>query len=181
MFINKAPDGKNNICGATVARLRKALGISQRELADRLQLAGFDIEKNGVQRIESGQRFVTDIELGYISNVLAVDVDVLLVKARHVDFNDIVLIGFCNVGLHVICLSVETREEIVVQQVAHARAHYVVKHVVMTLNFISHIQNFLSYNNSYHLYTFILVCILKNTTLHFAKFSAPRQKLFDLC
>ena len=78
MFINKAPDGKNNICGATVARLRKALGISQRELADRLQLAGFDIEKNGVQRIESGQRFVTDIELGYISNVLAVDVDVLL-------------------------------------------------------------------------------------------------------
>ena len=78
MFINKAPDGKNNICGATVARLRKALGISQRELADRLQLAGFDIEKNGVQRIESGQRFVTDIELGYLSNVLAVDVDELL-------------------------------------------------------------------------------------------------------
>ena len=78
MFINKAPDGKNNICGATVARLRKAMGISQRELADRLQLAGFDIEKNGVQRIESGQRFVTDIELGFLSNVLAVDVDVLL-------------------------------------------------------------------------------------------------------
>lgn len=78
MFINKAPDGKNNICGATVARLRKALGISQRELADRLQLAGFDIEKNGVQRIESGQRFVTDIELGFLSNVLAVDVDFLL-------------------------------------------------------------------------------------------------------
>ena len=78
MFINKAPDGKNNICGATVARLRKAMGISQRELADRLQLAGFDIEKNGVQRIESGQRFVTDIELGFLSNVLAVNVDVLL-------------------------------------------------------------------------------------------------------
>ena len=78
MFINKAPDGKNNICGATVARLRKAMGISQRELADRLQLAGFDIEKNGVQRIESGQRFVTDIELGFLSNVLAVDVELLL-------------------------------------------------------------------------------------------------------
>ncbi len=78
MFINKAPDGKNNICGATVARLRKALGISQREFADRLQLAGFDIEKNGVQRIESGQRFVTDIELGFLSNVLATDVESLL-------------------------------------------------------------------------------------------------------
>lgn len=78
MFINKAPDGKNNLCGATVARLRKAMGISQRELADRLQLAGFDIEKNGVQRIESGQRFVTDIELGFLSKVLQVDVELLL-------------------------------------------------------------------------------------------------------
>ena len=78
MFINKAPDGKNNICGAHVARLRKAMGISQRELADRLQLAGFDIEKNGVQRIESGQRFVTDIELKFLSKVLDTDVVLLL-------------------------------------------------------------------------------------------------------
>lgn len=78
MFINKAPDGKNNICGANVARLRKALGISQRELAERLQFAGLDIEKNGVQRIESGHRFVTDIELGFLSDVLAVDIETLL-------------------------------------------------------------------------------------------------------
>lgn len=78
MFINKAPDGKNNICGAKVSRLRKALGISQRELADRLQIAGFDIEKNGVQRIESGQRFVTDIELKFLANVLVTDVEYLL-------------------------------------------------------------------------------------------------------
>ena len=78
MFINKAPDGKNNICGANVARLRKAMGISQRELAKRLQIAGLDIEKNGVQRIEAGHRFVTDIELGFLSNVLAADIDMLL-------------------------------------------------------------------------------------------------------
>ena len=45
MFINKAPDGKNNICGANVASLRKAMGISQRELAERLQFTGLDIEK----------------------------------------------------------------------------------------------------------------------------------------
>ncbi len=78
MFINKAPDGKNNICGNNVARLRKAMGISQRELADRLQFAGLDIEKNGVQRIESGHRFVTDIELGFLSDVLTVDIETLL-------------------------------------------------------------------------------------------------------
>ena len=37
---------------------RKELQISQRELADWLQLIGLDIDKNAIQRIESGQRFV---------------------------------------------------------------------------------------------------------------------------
>ena len=46
-----------------VKELRKALQISQRELSDRLQVVGLDIDKNAVQRIESGQRFVTDIEI----------------------------------------------------------------------------------------------------------------------
>lgn len=52
--------------------------ISQRELADRLQLIGLDIDKNAVQRIESGQRFVTDIELIKISKVLEKSYDNLL-------------------------------------------------------------------------------------------------------
>lgn len=72
MFINKTPDGRNNICGAKVALLRKAEGISQRELADRLQRLGLDVDKNAVQRIESGQRFVTDIELGYLAKAFGI-------------------------------------------------------------------------------------------------------------
>ena len=63
MFINKAQDGSNNISGKNIAKYRKELGISQRELADRLQLLGLDLDKNAIQRIESGKRFVTDIEL----------------------------------------------------------------------------------------------------------------------
>ena len=35
MFTNKSADGRNNICGTVVAKLRKELRISQRELADR--------------------------------------------------------------------------------------------------------------------------------------------------
>ena len=70
MFINKTSDGRNNICGVNIARLRKEMRISQRELADRLQLVGLDIDKNAVQRIESGQRFLTDIELLYFCRVL---------------------------------------------------------------------------------------------------------------
>ena len=72
MFINKSHDGRNNICGIKVALLRKAEGVSQRELADRLQRLGLDVDKNAVQRIESGQRFVTDIELGYLAKAFGI-------------------------------------------------------------------------------------------------------------
>ncbi len=72
MFINKAANGSNNLCGAQVARLRTAMGISQRQLADLLQLEGLEIDKNAVQRIEAGKRFVTDIELVHLSRVLRV-------------------------------------------------------------------------------------------------------------
>ena len=78
MFINKSQDGLNNFCGKNIAQFRKALNISQRELADRLQLAGLDIDKNAVQRIECGKRFVTDIEIVYISKVLNVSYEDLL-------------------------------------------------------------------------------------------------------
>lgn len=78
MFINKAADKRNNICGKNVAIFRKEMEISQRELADRLQLIGLDIDKNAVQRIESGQRFVTDIELIALSKALSHSVNDLL-------------------------------------------------------------------------------------------------------
>jgi len=78
MFINKTADGRNNVCGIAVARLRKNEGISQRELADRLQRSGMDVDKNAVQRIESGQRFVTDIELLHLSKTLGVSFEQLL-------------------------------------------------------------------------------------------------------
>ena len=47
---------------------------SQRELADDLQRLGLDIDKNAVQRIEAGKRFVTDIELAAFAEVFSVDI-----------------------------------------------------------------------------------------------------------
>lgn len=70
MFINKTNDGRNNICGQQISKYRTQLNISQRELADRLQINGLDIDKNAIQRIEAGKRFVTDIELIVIAKVL---------------------------------------------------------------------------------------------------------------
>ena len=78
MFINKTKDGKNNLCGPRVTVLRKERKWSQRMLADKLQLAGLDLDKNAIQRIEAGLRFVTDIELLALSRVLEVPLPDLL-------------------------------------------------------------------------------------------------------
>ena len=78
MFTNKTMEGKNNLCGPSVAKRRKNMGLSQRQLADALQLAGLDVDKNAIQRIESGARFVTDIELVYLSRVLELSLEELL-------------------------------------------------------------------------------------------------------
>lgn len=80
MFINKTADGRNNLCGVQVSIHRKNMGISQRELADRMQIAGIDIDKNAIQRIECGKRFVTDIELLKLSQVLDCTLEELLLN-----------------------------------------------------------------------------------------------------
>lgn len=79
MYKNK--NGKlNNISGKNIAEIRKSLSpkVSQRALADKMQLFGIDIDKNAIQRIESGQRFVTDIEILAFSKVLNTNVETLL-------------------------------------------------------------------------------------------------------
>ena len=78
LFINKGVNGDNNICGKKVAEIRKQMGKSQRELADMLELLGLDVDKNAVQRIEAGKRFVTDIEIVYLSKALNTTVNELL-------------------------------------------------------------------------------------------------------
>lgn len=77
MFKNRALDGSNNMCGKKIPLLRAKMGLSQREVADRLQIMGIDIDKNAVQRIESGERFVTDIELKALSALFNVSMEEL--------------------------------------------------------------------------------------------------------
>lgn len=80
MFKNKTDTGRNNICGEKVAVLRKGTTpkMSQRILAEKLQINGIDVDKNAVQRIESGERFVTDIELKVLAKIFNVSCDDLL-------------------------------------------------------------------------------------------------------
>lgn len=78
MFINKSKDGSNNLCGKKIAELRGKLNISQRQLADKMQLVEIDIDKNAIQRIECGKRFITDIELVAFAKVFNVTLDELV-------------------------------------------------------------------------------------------------------
>lgn len=78
MFINKTKDGKNNLIGPSLAVLRTQMKLSQRAFADRLQIEGLEIDKNAIQRMECGKRFVTDIELVKICQVLKVTPNELL-------------------------------------------------------------------------------------------------------
>lgn len=80
MFKNKSENGRNNICGEKIRELRKSgtEKMSQRMLAEKLQLRGIDVDKNTIQRMESGERFVTVIELKVLAEVFGVTSDELL-------------------------------------------------------------------------------------------------------
>ncbi len=78
MFINKTSEGLNNVCGKNISKLRMEMKISQKKLADRMQLVGIDIDKNAIQRIECGKRFVTDIEIIAFAKIFDVSFEELL-------------------------------------------------------------------------------------------------------
>ena len=78
MFKNKNEDGTLNLCCQKIIIMRKGKKLSQRALADQLQLIGMDLNKNAIQQIESGQRFVTDIELKAFADFFNVTTDELV-------------------------------------------------------------------------------------------------------
>lgn len=79
-YNTKSPTGQNNLCGIKIKNYRLSMPepYSQRMLADEMQRHGADMDKNIIQRIESGERFVTDIELKIFAEVLGITADELL-------------------------------------------------------------------------------------------------------
>ncbi|MFI3141783.1 MAG: helix-turn-helix transcriptional regulator [Clostridia bacterium] len=80
MYKNKGKDGSLNISGKKIQELRCQMSpyVSQKKLADKLQLLGLDIDKNAIQKIEAGTRFITDIELIYFAKLFNITTDELL-------------------------------------------------------------------------------------------------------
>lgn len=67
-----------NLIRKQLIALRKAQGLSQRDLAYKLQLAGYDVDKNLITRIETGKRYVTDIELKALAEFFEVSYEYLI-------------------------------------------------------------------------------------------------------
>lgn len=66
--------------GARVKEARLRLGLSQEELAVKLQLLGLQIRQMAVSRTETGKRLVPDFELPILAEALDVTTDWLLGK-----------------------------------------------------------------------------------------------------
>ena len=78
MFKIKAADGTNNITGRAIMQIRKSKKLSQRRLATKMQLLGFDVDHYFIRRVENGERFVTDIDLVIFSRALEVPISAIL-------------------------------------------------------------------------------------------------------
>ncbi|KLU69345.1 MAG: hypothetical protein RHS_4814 [Robinsoniella sp. RHS] len=70
-------DGKN-IVAARLKTLREHYGYSQRDLADQLQLADFDVDKNMITRIETNNRYVSDFEIKALAEFFDISYSYLL-------------------------------------------------------------------------------------------------------
>lgn len=70
--------GEKNLIANNLIELRKKHHISQRLLAYKLQLAGYDMDKNVITRIETNKRYVTDIELKALCEIFDITYEELI-------------------------------------------------------------------------------------------------------
>ncbi len=70
--------GEKNLISQRLIELRRENGLSQRDLAEKLQLAGYDMDKNVITRIETNKRYVTDLELKALSEIFHVSYGFLI-------------------------------------------------------------------------------------------------------
>lgn len=70
--------GEKNLISQRLIELRREKGLSQRDLAEKLQLAGYDMDKNVITRIETNKRYVTDLELKALSEIFDVSYEYLI-------------------------------------------------------------------------------------------------------
>ena len=67
----RSDTGRKNLISENLIDLRRRHNLSQRDLVQKLQIAGCDMDKNVITRIETQKRYVTDIEIKKLCEVLS--------------------------------------------------------------------------------------------------------------
>ena len=83
---------RKNLIGTKLIALRKKYNLSQRGLAQKLQEAGYHLDKNVITRIETGKRHIYDIEIKGICEVFQIRAESLLAskeKREETDWQNI--------------------------------------------------------------------------------------------
>lgn len=70
-------EGRKNIIGGKVRKLRTTAGLTQKELAEKIQLHGYEFDRLTILRIEAGDRFVADFEVQALAAGLDVEIQTL--------------------------------------------------------------------------------------------------------
>lgn len=83
----RTEDGGKNLISRQLIELRKRNKYSQRDLAYKLQLEGYDIDKNAITRIETNKRYVSDFELKALSDIFHVSYEYLIDGDAKSDMN----------------------------------------------------------------------------------------------
>lgn len=74
----RTSSGEKNLISYRLIELRRQHNLSQRDLSRKLQLAGYDMDKNVITRIETNKRYVTDIEICALAHIFGVSCDYLI-------------------------------------------------------------------------------------------------------
>lgn len=75
--VSRKRNDRNSV-GEVASHLRRQQNLTQEDLAGRAAAIGWNISRDVVKRIESGEREVTDIELRLLAKSLRVPAAVLL-------------------------------------------------------------------------------------------------------
>ncbi len=70
--------GNKNIISSELRRQRKLCGLSQSQLAAKMQTMGVNIDQQMISKIEKNTRLVTDYELACLCDILHISADQML-------------------------------------------------------------------------------------------------------
>lgn len=63
-----------NITGKNIKQIRKDKKITQEDLCARMQVMGFKLSRSDISKLETGKRFINDVEVVGFSKALKVSI-----------------------------------------------------------------------------------------------------------